>query len=1018
MAQRIEVRVKDKESDALGKKAMSSIINDLGIPVEDVRIADVFTIPDDLSPDKITLLADNLFSDSVVSTTAPFPVGRNYDWFLEVGRKPGVADPEGGTASKASADMIKEYHPISTSKTYAIKGKNLTREDIKRIASDSIANSLIETYRIKSREEFYRDNGFEAYFPKVKLKHMPRVEVIHLDMDDKGLDELSKNRVLSMNVEEMKAIKRYFDDPQVRAEREELGLPPGNPTDVEIEMLAQTWSEHCKHKIFNSFITYKDAKTGETFEIDSLFKTYIQGSTSDIMESLGKDNWLVSVFSDNAGVMKFDEGYNLVMKVETHNTPSALDPYGGAITGIVGVNRDPLGTGLGARLIFNTDVLCFANPDYSEELPTRLKHPKRVFEGVRRGIEHGGNKSGIPTVNGTIIFDSYDFGSVMENVDGNDVIISYMGKPLVYCGTGGIMPSIINGKPSHIKEILSGDLMIMTGGRVGKDGIHGATFSSLELDETSPVTAVQIGDPITQKKMADFLIEARDMGLYTAITDNGAGGLSSSAGEMAQLSGGCVLNLEKCPLKYIGLDPWEILLSESQERMTLAVSPDKADEFLELAKERDVEATIIGKFNNSGKFKATYKDGGNNEKTVAYLDMDFLHNQVPRKHLKGVWNPRVFKEPKINGENLDKMLLKMLSRPNICSKESVVRQYDHEVQAGTVVKPLTGIKNDGPSDAAVYWPIEARKKGSHKGVVVSNGINPNYGHIDTYHMVASEIDEVLRNHVSVGGDPNKLAMLDNFCWANPEDPYRVAQLVRANMAVYDYSRAFGTPFKSGKDSMINEYGGDYKGEPTKITTPLTVLITGIGTIEDIRKAVTMDVKKPDNRLILLGETKDELGGSEYFAMKGQEAGEAYIGNNVPKVDAKSAKKRYDSVHKAMQEGLIASCHDVSNGGLGTTIAEMLFSGEYGGTIDLGKVPRGRKVDRDDTILFSESNSRLLIETPEDKLPELKRMIRGHYEDIGMVTSDNYLNISGIDGKRIVYTPIADLKEAWQKTLRW
>lgn len=1017
MAQRIEVRVDDRFPDALGQKVKKRITEDLKIPVEDIRIADVFTTPDNLSPDNVALLVNNLFSDSVVSTTTQFPLESKYDWFLEVVRKPGVADPEGGTASKASADIIKEYHPFSASKTYAIKGMNLTRSNIERIASDSIANSLIETYRIKNRDEYYRDNGFEAYFPRVKSTHKPGVEIVSLDLDDKGLAELSKNRLLSMNLEEMKAFKKYFENCKVRVEREKLGLPPGSPTDVEIEMLGQTWSEHCKHKIFNAEIIYTDMTTNETKKIKSLFKTYIQQPTLDIMDALGDDNWLVSVFSDNAGVIKFDDEYNLVMKVETHNTPSALDPYGGAITGIVGVNRDPLGTGLGARLIFNTDVLCFANPNYSGELPTRLKHPMRVMNGVVKGIEHGGNKSGIPTINGTIIYDSHEFGSVIENVDGNDVIISYMGKPLVYCGTGGIMPAVINGKPSHLKEVYSGDLIVMTGGKIGKDGIHGATFSSLRLDEDSPVTAVQIGDPITQKKMMDFLLEARDQGLYNSITDNGAGGLSSSVGEMAQMSGGCLLELEKCPFKYPGLDPWEILVSESQERMTLAVSPGKIDEFLALARKRDVEASVIGEFNNDGMFKATYKDGENNEKTVAYLDMDFLHNQVPRKHLKGIWNPRVFKEPEINGDNLDQVLLKMLSRLNICSKESVVRQYDHEVQAGTVVKPFTGITNDGPSDAAVIWPDVAKRKGSYKGVVVSNGVNPNYGHIDTYHMVASAIDEVLRNHVSVGGDPNKLAMLDNFCWANPEDPYRVAQLVRANMAIADYSRAFGTPFMSGKDSMKNEYAGEYRSKPTKIATPLTVLISGIGDIEDVRKAVTMDVKNPDNRLILLGETNDELGGSEYFAMKGQEAGEAYVGNNVPKVDAKSAKERYGAVHKAMQKGLIASCHDVSNGGLGTTISEMLFSGRYGGTIDLSKVPRGRKVDRNDTLLFSESNSRLLIEVPEENIYELKRVLRGPSEDIGAVTSNEYLEVNGLDGKQIIYTQIADLKEAWQRTLR-
>ena len=514
--------------------------------------------------------------------------------------------------------------------------------------------------------------------------------------------------------------------------------------------------------------------------INSLFDTFVKGSTKKIRKKMGKADWCLSVFVDNAGIIKFDGEHNLVFKVETHNSPSALDPYGGALTGIVGVNRDPFGTGKGASLIFNTDVFCFASPYYSKPLPKRILHPRRIYEGVREGVEHGGNKSGIPTVNGCIVFDD-----------------RFLGKPLVYCGTGGIMPARISGKPTHIKEIRSGDLIVMTGGRIGKDGIHGATFSSEELHEGSPVTAVQIGDPITQKKMTDFLLMARDRELYRCITDNGAGGLSSSVGEMARLSGGAELDLGKAPLKYPGLNPWEILLWEAQERMSLAVDPLKIDSFLELAKKMDVEATVLGKFTRSGRFHVRF--GG---MTVAYLEMDFLHEGVPQMHLSARWkSPKhpdaVVPVPK----DMGKALRKILARLNVCSKESLVRQYDHEVQGGSVVKPLVGARNDGPSDAAVIRPL----LDSFAGVVVANGICPKYGDIDTYHMAACAIDEAIRNTIAVGGSLGTIAGLDNFCWCDPvqsektpDGDYKLAQLVRANQALYDYTTVFGVPCISGK----------------------------------------------------------------------------------------------------------------------------------------------------------------------------------------------------------------------------
>jgi phosphoribosylformylglycinamidine synthase II len=976
MTSRIEVGFKKGMKDALGEGVKKRIVEDLHINVDSVRTIEVYTFDAHLSGKELALLGEKLFADPVIQVFSSKPLAEDFSWLIEVGFKPGVTDNVGATSKKASEDVLKtELRGVYFSRQYLIRG-NITKEDADKIAGGLLANSLIERWVIINIEDWDSEKGVHLPLPVVKGKHTPSVSELNLNVSDNRLKEMSVQRLLALNLAEMKAICTYFAEADIKKERKEIGL--SLPTDVEIEVLAQTWSEHCKHKIFNSEITYTDEKG--TKIINSLFDTFIKRSTREINKP-----WLVSVFTDNAGVIKFNDDYNLVMKVETHNTPSALDPYGGAITGIVGVNRDPLGTGMGARLIFNTDVFCFASPFYNKELPPRLLHPKRIFEGVRRGVEHGGNKSGIPTVNGCIVFDE-----------------RYLGKPLVYCGTGGIMPSVINGKPSHIKEINPGDLIVMTGGRIGKDGIHGATFSSLELDENSPVTAVQIGDPITQKKMLDFLLEARDLGLYNAITDDGAGGLSSSVGEMAQLSGGCLIELEKCPLKYPGLDPWEILLSESQERMTLAVSPDKIDEFLALAKTRDSEATVIGTFTDSGKFHAKYGD-----KNVAYLDMDFLHKGLPAMKLNARWERRKFDEPVLGIVDLTASLKNLLSRLNICSKEYVIRQYDHEVQAGSVIKPLTG---DGPSDAAVLRPL----LDSMEGVVVANGICPRYGDIDTYHMTACAIDEAVRNHICVGGSFDHLAGLDNFCWCdpvkskkNPDGELKLAQLVRANKALYDYTKAYGVPCISGKDSMKN----DYIIGNRKISIPPTVLFSTIGKIEDVRKAVTMDVKRPDDRVYVLGMTKDELGASEYFASLG------FIGNDVPRVDAASARRLYIALEKAINEGTVASCHDCSDGGLGVALAESAFSGEFGMTIELTKVPV-ENIRRADTILFSESQSRFVVTVAPEKVARFEAILKGNmFADVGVVTAQQ--NFMVMDGEKVVLSAGNDeLKEAWQRTLRW
>ncbi|HTP65343.1 MAG TPA: phosphoribosylformylglycinamidine synthase subunit PurS, partial [Geobacteraceae bacterium] len=876
MARRIEIALKDDARDARGERIKREISHTFRLALENVRTIDVYTVDAELSEEELAAAASGPFCDPVIqSYHIDRPAADNFDYLVEVGLRPGVTDNVGRTSREAIEYITgRPFQPgeaVYTSVQYLFSG-GLSLADAERIATGLLCNTLIQRFQVLDYATFRNQGGVNPYVPKVTGESRALVREIDLNVSDDELLRISREGVLALSLEEMRLIRDHFRDPEVAAGRGRVGLG-AMPTDVELEAIAQTWSEHCKHKIFAGTVHYEDEKGNRT-EIHSLFNSFIRRTTRDVRELLGEKDFCLSVFKDNAGVIRFDDDWSLVFKVETHNSPSALDPYGGALTGIVGVNRDPFGTGKGARLIFNTDVFCFADPFYDKPLPSRLLHPRRIYEGVVEGVEHGGNKSGIPTVNGSIVFDP-----------------RFAGKPLVFCGTAGLMPATINGEPSHVKKINPGDLIVMAGGRIGKDGIHGATFSSEELSESSPVSAVQIGDPITQKRMFDFLIRARDRGLYNFITDNGAGGLSSSVGEMSNECGGCRMDLARAPLKYPGLDPWEILVSEAQERMSLAVPPDKIGEFTAMAERFGVEITVLGEFNDSGYFHVLHGD-----RTVAYLPVTFLHEGLPPMQLAAKWTPPSHEEPslKLKG-NYSSDLFRLLSSLNICSKEEVVRRYDHEVQGGSIVKPFTGATNDGPSDGAVVRPVLE----SFAGVVTAHGICPRYSDIDTYHMTANAIDEGLRNYVAVGGSLDLVAGLDNFCWCDPvlsdktpDGAYKMAQLVRANQALYDVCLAYRIPLISGKDSMKN----DFFDGVTKISIPPTILFSVIGRIEDVRQAVTMDVKRPGDLVYLLGKTGDELGGSEYFAMNG------LIGNKVPVVDTGRAYGRYRAYHEAVLAG--------------------------------------------------------------------------------------------------------------------
>lgn len=994
MLARIQVGIKPAFTDSFGGKTRNKISGDLKLPVESVRTIKVFTVEADITASQLEEIASGPFCDPVTQDYSLGPLALDwsldFDWMIEIGFRPGVTDNEGRTAKGAVELLIGRKftrdEAVYTSTQFLVSGA-ISKEDAETIARKALANELIQRFTILSKEDFVKAGGLEPFAPKVVDESEAKVAEIDLNISDEELIRISKDGVLALTLEEMKFIRSYLARPEIIEERKAHGLSE-KVSDVELEALAQTWSEHCKHKIFSGNIVYEDVDAGTTEQANNLFKTCIQNPTADIRAKLGDNDWCLSVFKDNAGVIKFDDNWNVVFKVETHNSPSALDPYGGALTGIVGVNRDPFGTGMGAKLICNTNMFCFATPFYDKEIPARLLHPKRIFEGVREGVEHGGNKSGIPTVNGSLYFDD-----------------RYAGKPLVFCGTVGIMPKEVNGQPSEDKEALPGDIIVMTGGRIGKDGIHGATFSSEELNENSPATAVQIGDPITQKKMFDCLIKARDMGLYRCITDNGAGGLSSSVGEMGEFTNGFELHLDRAPLKYAGLQPWEIFLSEAQERMTLAIDPEKLEGFMGLCEKMDVEATVLGTFTDSGKFHCLY-DG----KTAAYLDMDFVYKALPPMEMIARWQQKTFEEPTLpDSPDLGKELKGLLGSLNICSKEYVVRQYDHEVQGASVVKPLTGVANDGPSDAAVIRPV----LNSFTGLVVSHGVCPRYSDIDTYHMVACSMDEAIRNALCVGAGMKVMAGLDNFCWCDPilsdktpDGDYKLAQLVRANRALAHYARAYGVPCISGKDSMKN----DYKVGDNKISIPPTLLFSVMATMDDVRKAVTMDAKRAGDVVYVLGTTYAELGASEYACKHGA------IGNAVPKVRENDSIPRYQALEKAMDAKLVASCHDCSDGGLGVTLAETAFSGGFGLDIDLRQAP-ANGIDRDDVLLFSESQSRFVVTVAADKAEAFEKTMAGtSLGRLGTVTEDTTFKAVGLSGENVLAEDISDLKKAWQETL--
>jgi len=782
-----------------------------------------------------------------------------------------------------------------------------------------------------------------------------------LNADESKLKEISKKGMLSLNLSEMKKIKEYFQK------------EGRNPTDCELETIAQTWSEHCLHKTFRSDFEYMEIdETGKILRqetISNLFASTIKKATQEIDHPL-----CVSVFEDNAGIIKFDKGYNVCFKVETHNHPSSLEPYGGASTGIGGVIRDILGTGRGAFPIANTDIFCFGRPDTQEEsLPSSLLPPRRIIEGVVAGVRDYGNRMGIPTVAGAVLFEE-----------------RFLGNPLVFCGNVGILP-----QERSFKTVEAGEIVAVMGGATGKDGIHGATFSSAILKEESTDTAgsaVQIGNPLEEKKICEAIARAASEGLFTAITDCGAGGFSSAVGEIAREQG-VEVYLEKAPLKYQGLNYTEIWISESQERMVLVLWPEKLERLKEICRQEEVDIAVIGKVTSSKRLEVFYKG-----RNVCSLDMNFLHKGFLKEKKQAVWKVRQEEEADIEGIDEAKTILALLGAYNIASKDWIIRQYDHEVQAKTITKPLMG-RYGGVTDAAIIKPLDDSKK----GIVLGCGINPFYSDIDPYWMAKAAIDEAIRNVVSQGADFGRCVVLDNFCWGSAENKEKLGELVRAARGCYEYAKALGVPFISGKDSFYNEFVLEGK----RIVIPSTLLISALGIIEDVEKASLSFFQKKANLVYAIGVTKNELGGSEVLRLWGRGGG------FVPKADAAMARTIFQHINIAQKNNLIESCHDISEGGLGVCLAEMCIGGNKGVDVFLSELPQEENISVF-SLLFSESPSRFIVEVKKENKDKFEKIFsRIPFGLIGCV-GERKLRVYSRDAELIVDLEVEKLRKSWKR----
>ena len=952
-----------------------------------IRTAALYHLAGTFDPSQLDRLISQLLVDSVaqVASVVEQPYASPTQHIVDVFFHPGVTDTLAESVI-AGAHMldISSIERVETGTRYFLDGR-LSARDARAIAESLLYNPVIQQYELRERATPL-SNAIKEAEARIHVAFStsdaspPTESPIPqslLTMDDAQLVAFSKAGLLSLNLDELRVIQQHY---------KEQGR---EPTNVELETLAQTWSEHCSHKTFKATITYREFDGDDTLAvqetISGLLKSYIMRATEEV-----QPDWLVSAFSDNAGIVRFTETHDLAFKVETHNHPSAIEPFGGANTGVGGVIRDVLG--VSAQPIACTDILCFGPLETdSETLAVGVLPPRRIAAGVVDGVRDYGNKMGIPTVNGAILYHR-----------------GYVYNPLVFCGCLGLLPH-----GSHPNKIVAGDRVVVLGGRTGRDGVHGATFSSGEMSHeinTQAGTAVQIGAPITEKKVADVIVQARDRQLYHAITDCGAGGFSSAVGEMGAETGVHV-ELAHAPLKYQGLAPWEIWLSEAQERMVLAVPTDNLDALLALCIIEEVEMSVIGTFTNDHRLTVSYHD-----ETVADIDMAFLHDGRPNRTLEANWGPWPSPHAQTNTNSRfivpptpATILLNLLQHPTIASKESVVRRYDHEVQGATVLKPLVGKTGQGPGDAAVLHPI--LEDGTPAGIVLSNGVNPLYGTIDPYHMAVNAVDEALRNLTAVGGDIARVSILDNFCWGNPTDPLQLGMLVRAVKGCYDAAVGFGTPFISGKDSLNNEYRSGGQRFPV---IP-TLVISAVGVIDDVTQTVDMALKTPDNLLYLVGTTHNELAGSHYIEV----TRDTPFVTQVPRVNVEHARNTMEALGEAIRRGMVRACHDLSEGGLAVAVAEMVIASQLGVALDVSHVPVNDAPDEASKTtlrLFSESASRFIVEIAPEQWGTFEKHMRfSGVTDVTYLGTVTHTERFGIreGNEQIVDLSIADLQQAFK-----
>ncbi len=1018
---RIEVRPAGGQVDPQGKALITDAVRELGNVIE-IHTTRIYLIEAALSHENIDRIAAELLVDPV-NQEGYFGcrVADDNRSVIEVHYLPGVMDP----VAQSTEDAIRDMFPALRERNLAVRtairydlvhdgdSTRPARESLESFAGRYLANPVIQSIHT---EPYHPDQ-----FPK---GHSYDLKVIHIpirDLDDHGLKELSRHGHLFLSLAEMQAIRDYY---------RWVGR---EPTDIELETLAQTWSEHCVHKTLKSTICYHgpagsgmpvpDASAGQiasrpghqvnddgSVTIHNLLKSTVAAATFKLMEDEHYRNWCISVFEDNAGVVRFDDDWAVCIKVETHNHPSAIEPYGGAATGIGGCIRDVIGTGQAAMPVANTDIFCVASPD-TADLPKGVLSPRRILKQVVAGVRDYGNRMGIPTVNGSVYFH--------EN---------YLGNPLVYCGSVGMLPV-----SKCFGRAQIGDRIIVLGGATGRDGIHGATFSSAELtdshaDEFSH--AVQIGNPITEKKMLDVIIQARDHEsgcLFNAITDCGAGGFSSAVGEMGEKTGACI-HLENAPLKYQGLSYTEIWISEAQERMVLAVAPDRVDSLRRLCELEDVPMCELGQFG----WHANGPGMGDPVLVIHYhgtevgrLTMPLLHKGIPTPTREAKWDTDMFAcrtartEAGVHRSDPGELLISLLEHPNIASKQWIIRQYDHEVQGGSVIKPLMGPKEDGPSDAAVFRP----RLDSTRGIALACGLSPGISETatesglaldgDSYWMALAAIDEAVRNVICVGADPDHIAILDNFCWPGCDDPRQLGTLVRAAEACYDGAIAYRTPFVSGKDSLNNQFTSE---DGCVITIPQTLLITAMGIVPDTGLCRSMDAKHPGNMMLVIGATGSAMGGSHYRMI----INDTTRNMTVPKVDLKTAPANARIVAKLIREQLVESVHDCSDGGLLVAAAEMAFAGRLGLEMDISNLPVERELDPI-TACFAESPGRYLLEVSPDKLDPLVRQLRQTgipFAQIGLFCDHDHLMVRDNRHGRLLSIDLDVLLHAWQRPLDW